>query len=77
MAIKVGEVHTYLADKSMAGINVMVDFKKGDRLKIGDMEFAADIVKAGESVAHAKRGEGSIMIKTPGLAKKGAEVLRL
>jgi hypothetical protein len=77
MATKIGEVHTYLADKSMAGIDVMVDFKAGDTLKIGDMEFAAEIMKGGEKVMGAKRGEGSIMIKTPGAVKKGDAVLKL
>ncbi len=77
MATKVGEVHTYFSDKGMAGIDVMVDFKEGDKLKIGDMEFEAEIMKASDKVTKAKRGEGSIMIKTPGKVKKGDLVLKL
>ncbi|MCK4247935.1 MAG: hypothetical protein KAT49_01195 [Methanomicrobia archaeon] len=77
MAIKVGEVNTYFADSNLAGINVMVDFKVGDKVKIGDLEFVVEHMEiAGKKVEEAKRGD-AVKIKTPGAVKKDAGVFKL
>ena len=74
---EVGEVFTYFSRVDVAGINVTGNFKTGDKIKIGDLEFVIESMEIDrKKVEEAKPGD-SIGIKTPEKVKKGEKVYKL
>ncbi|HDM23254.1 MAG: translation elongation factor-like protein [Methanomicrobia archaeon] len=74
---EVGEVFTYFSRVGVAGIKVTGNFKVGDKIKIGDLEFVIDSMEIDrKKVEEAKPGD-SVGIKTPEKVKKGEKVYRL
>ena len=74
---EVGEVFTYFSRVGVAGIKVTGNFKVGDKIKIGDLEFVIDSMEIDrKKVEKAKPGD-SVGIKTPEKVKKGEKVYRL
>ena len=68
---EVGEVFTYFSRVGVAGINVTGNFKTGDKIKIGDLEFVIESMEIErKKVEEAKPGD-SVGIKTPEKVKKG------
>ncbi|RLF95024.1 translation elongation factor-like protein [Thermococci archaeon] len=74
---EVGEVFTYFSRVGVAGINVTGNFKTGDKIKIGDLEFVIESMEIErKKVEEAKPGD-SVGIKTPEKVKKGEKVYKL
>ncbi|HDN81402.1 MAG TPA: translation elongation factor-like protein [Methanomicrobia archaeon] len=74
---EVGEVFTYFSRVGVAGINVTGNFKTGDKIKIGDLEFVRESMEIErKKVEEAKPGD-SVGIKTPEKVKKGEKVYKL
>lgn len=74
---EVGEVFTYFSRVGVAGINVTGNFKTGDKIKIGDLEFIIESMEIDrKKVEEAKPGD-SIGIKTPEKVKKGEKVYKI
>jgi len=74
---EVGEVFTYFSRVGVAGINITGNFKTGDKIKIGDLEFVIESMEIDrKEVEEAKPGD-SVGIKTPEKVKKGEKVYKL
>ena len=73
---EVGEVFTYFPRVGVAGINVTGNFKTGDKIKIGDLEFVIESMEINrKKIEEAKPGD-SVGIKTPEKVKKGEKVYK-
>ena len=74
---EVGEVFTYFSRVGVAGINVTGNFKTGDRIKIGELEFVIESMEIDrKKVEEAKPGD-SVGIKTSEKVNKGEKVYKL
>ncbi len=74
---EVGEVFTYFSRVGVAGIKVTGNFKVGDKIKIGDLEFVIDSMEIDRKKVEEANPGDSVGIKTPEKVKKGEKVYRL
>jgi len=74
---EVGEVFTYFSRVGVAGIKVTGNFKVGDKIKIGDLEFVIDSMEIDRKKVEEVKPGDSVGIKTPEKVKKGEKVYRL